>query len=580
MSPAFLHSRLRRIAWILVVVMGLVQAWAGRHFMNPDGVSYLDVGDKYFQQDWTWAINAYWSPLYSWVLGAALFVLRPSSYWEYPVVHLVNFLLYLLCFVCFEFLLHQIIRYQSERGEPFERTSADESFLPTWAWQATGYVLFLWCTLVLITIDVVTPDMCVAASVFLLSGLLIRIRLQPERWTLFVWFGIALGVAYLAKAVMFPLAFVFLLVSLFSLGNIRKALPRVVLAGVLFLLVSAPFLLALHRAKGRWTFGESGRLAYAWLIDGTEAYIHWRGLPAGTGVPLHPTNKIFDRPSAYEFAQPIKSTYPPWYDSSYWNEGLVGRFNPRGQIKVIKEGLLAYYAVFVNSPVGMAFLVTFLVFQLYNGRRVWTWIVRIRYWQLVIPSLAALSMYALIHVETRYIGAYIVLVWLALLSSVRFGPDDGSRRLKTAGVLALVIASMTVVVAKQLIPAVSTLPDVFRHEDGSASRYWLVANGLEQMGVKPGDQIAFIGTGFGSGSFWGRLAKVQIIAEITAGSDMAVRDDVEEFWHSNNEVKRQVIEAFSKTGAKVIVADKIPPGVDYPGWQRIGNSDHYVYFLR
>ncbi len=571
MTPSNLNSRLRRIAWILVVVLGLLQAWASRDFMNPDGVSYLDVADKYLQQDWTWAVNAYWSPLYSWILGAALFVLRPSSYWEYPVVHLVNFLIYLVCFVCFEFLLRQIIRYQTERSE-----ESGDAFLPVWAWQAISYTLFLWCTLVMITIEVVTPDMLVAASVFLLSGLLIRLRLQPEKWLTVVAFGIALGVAYLAKAVMFPMAFVFLFVALFSFGNLRKALPRVVLAGVLFLIVSAPFLLALHRAKGRWTFGDSGGLAYAWLIDGTEAYIHWRGLPPGTGTPTHPTTRIFENPSAYEFKEPIKSTYPPWYDASYWNDGLVGRFNPRGQIVVLAQCLLAYYAVFVNSPVGMALLVTFLVLQFYSRTPVWQWITRIRFWQLLFPAIAALSMYALIHVETRYIGAFVVLVWLSLFSAVRFRSDEGSSRFKNAAVIALVVASMTVILAKQMIPAVSSVPDVFRQE---GSRYWQVADGLSQMGVQPGDQVAFIGSGFGSGSFWGRLAKVQIIAEITAGSDMAVRDDVDEFWHSNNEVKRQVIDAFAKTGAKCIVADKIPPGVDYPGWKEIGNTDHYVYFL-
>ncbi|MGH9882789.1 MAG: hypothetical protein ACRD6N_15235, partial [Pyrinomonadaceae bacterium] len=232
------NKNLRRLAWLLVVILGLIQAWATRHFINPDGVSYLDVADKYIQHDWTWAVNAYWSPLYSWLLGAALYVLRPSSYWEYPVVHLVNFIVYLVAFGCFEFLLSQVVRHQSER----DRLSSDESFLPAWAWQALGYVLFLWCTLVLITITVVTPDMCVAAAVFLLAGLMIRFRLQPERWSGFVWFGVALSVAYLAKAVMFPLAFVFLIVCVLSVGNLRKALPRVAVSLLLFLLVSAPFL--------------------------------------------------------------------------------------------------------------------------------------------------------------------------------------------------------------------------------------------------------------------------------------------------------------------------------------------------
>ena len=575
-----MNSRLRRIVWIVVVVLGFLQAWASRHMINPDGVSYIDVADKYLQRDWTWAVNGYWSPLYSWLIGAGFAILRPSSFWEYPVVHLVNFLIYLLCFAAFDFLLSQIIRYQAEKGEPCERSTTDECFLPAWGWQAIGYVLFLWCTLVLITLEVVTPDMLVATCVFFISGLLIRIRLQPANWILFVLFGIALGISYLAKAVMFPMAFIFLLVCLFSIGNVRKALPRVVVSGVLFLLVSSPFLIALHNAKGRWTFGDSGPLAYAWLINGTEAYIHWRGLPPGTGVPAHPTNKIFDKPSVYEFKQPIVASYPPWYDPSYWNEGLVGRFDPRGQVAVLAQGLLAYYAVFVNSPIGMAFLVSFLVLQLYTRRNVWAWIMRIRFWQLLVPSFVALAMYAAIHVETRYIGAYVILVLLALFSSVRFGTDEASSRLKWAAIIAVVVVSGIVIAAKQTLPAVRALPALVKGDNGATARSWQVADGLSQMGVRPGDQVAVIGSGFGMPSYWARLARVQIIGEITAGSDMAMRDDVEEFWHSNNDVKRQVIEAFAKTGAKCIVADKIPPGVDYPGWKKVGTTDHYAYFLR
>ena len=163
MTSALLERRLRRIAWLAVIVLGFIQGWTNRQFINPDGVSYLDVADKYLQGDWTWAVNAYWSPLYSWLLGAALFLLRPSSYWEYPVVHLVNFLVYLSAFVCFEFLLFHVIRYQTES---VSQSSSDESSLPTWAWQAVGYTLFLWCTGSHNITDV-TPDMCVAALVFL-----------------------------------------------------------------------------------------------------------------------------------------------------------------------------------------------------------------------------------------------------------------------------------------------------------------------------------------------------------------------------------------------------------------------------
>lgn len=78
--------------WCLLVCLGLstVQAWILRYAMISDRVSYLDIGDAYFRRDRKAAINDYWSPLYSWCLGLALYLARPSIWWEFVVVHIVK----------------------------------------------------------------------------------------------------------------------------------------------------------------------------------------------------------------------------------------------------------------------------------------------------------------------------------------------------------------------------------------------------------------------------------------------------------------------------------------------------------
>ncbi len=585
------ERRLSRVAWLVVFILGFVQAWATRYQIEADGISYLDIADKYLQRDWAAAVNAYWSPLYSWLLAAGMFTFRPSSYWEYPLVHLINFLVYLVAFGCFEFLLFQIIRYQQAGTDH----RGDGSFLPTWAWQSIGYVLFLWSSLFLITISVVTPDMVVAAFVFLLAGIMIWIRLHPERWTGFVCFGLALGVAYLAKSVMFPLAFVFLTVCLLSLGNLRRAWPRLLMSCLLFLLVCAPFILALHRAKNRWTFGDTGRLNYVWAVDGTEPAIHWQGQPPGTGVPSHPTRKVFESPAVYEFKEPFKVTYPPWYDPSYWYEGAVSRsspvvhlispvghlISPVRHFKVAGNVMLHFYAVFIDTPIGMAILFTFLVLTLYSRPKVRQWIAGITLWNILLPAIAALALYSLVLVETRYIGAFVVLLWLGLFSSVRLGNDEGSRKLRSAVIIALVASTMIVIIAKSMAPAYATLRDVVRKNDILPSPHWAVADGLSKMGLQAGDPIGSIGYSFGGIEPSARLTRLRIVAEITSGADFNPKGDVDKFWHSDPEVQRRVIEVFAKTGAKAIVANRLPPGLsDPPGWKRVGETDAYVYFLR
>src|SRR5438132_3866371 len=179
----------------MAIVLGAAQAWATRFTMNPDGISYLDIGDAYWRGDWHNAINAYWSPLYSWILGLFLKVLKPSPYWEYPVAHLVNFFIYVAALGCFEFFLRNFIRSRL-RSVELARLEGNIT-LPEWAWWMLGYTLFISASLQLITLRLLTPDLCVAAFVYLGSGLMLKIRVgSASRWA-FLLLGVVLGFAYL-----------------------------------------------------------------------------------------------------------------------------------------------------------------------------------------------------------------------------------------------------------------------------------------------------------------------------------------------------------------------------------------------
>jgi len=166
--------RLHLSFWAVAIALGLLHAWNGRYEVSPDGISYLDMGEAYLRGDWAMAVNGYWSPLYSWLLGAALAVLRPSAYWEFPAVHLVNFLVYVAALLGFSFLLGEVMRYQRERADKV--AGGGQATLPEWAWVVLGYVLFLWSALELITLRSVTPDMVVAACVFVAAALVVRMR--------------------------------------------------------------------------------------------------------------------------------------------------------------------------------------------------------------------------------------------------------------------------------------------------------------------------------------------------------------------------------------------------------------------
>ena len=110
-APAL--GRLRLALWALAAGLGGLEAFAGRHVVNPDGIAYLDIADAYGRGDWTSALNAYWSPLYSWLLAGVFAVVRPPPYWECAVVHAVNFVVFLVALAAFEWLLSELLRWRA-----------------------------------------------------------------------------------------------------------------------------------------------------------------------------------------------------------------------------------------------------------------------------------------------------------------------------------------------------------------------------------------------------------------------------------------------------------------------------------
>lgn len=553
---------------LLAVVLGFFHVWADHHyFTNTDAMSYLDIAEAYLRRDWHTAVNAYWSPLYSWLIGVALFVVRPSPYWKFAVVHLVNLAIYVFALGCFGFLMREMIRRQQSLRD--ELRPAQLVTLPDWALLTLGYSLFIWSSLFLLSVAVESPDVLVAAFVYLATGLVLRIRRNSSSWLLFALLGIVLGFGYLAKAVMFPMALVFLLLSLFS-SSLRRSLPRVLVAAALFLIVASPFVFAISRAKGRLTFGDSGRLNYLWSINQVGAP-HWQGQEPGSGTPLHPTRKLLDSPPTFEFGEPVGGTYPVWYDPTYWYEGSVSHFDLRQQVRVFGSVAKSYYELFHNWGLQYGLLVGLL--SLYFVNRKWSSLLSglTLQWSVIGPAIAGMGLYALVHVQGRYVASFIVLLWLSLFSAVRLSDSPDSKRFIRSITIALVAIIIFAAVASSSREALLTARHIVAGEDESAHEQWLVAEGLREMGIVPGDKVAVIGNSFRA--FWAQLMGLRIIAEVR-------RQSTDSFWEADSTQREQVIQAFAQTNAKAIVAEKPILGADLTGWKKIGKTDYYIYFLK
>ncbi len=564
--PTENNRQLRRLEvgfWLLAILLGFVHAWADRHYLfNADAMSYLDIAEAYLRRDWATAVNAYWSPLYSWLLAVALLVIKPSPYWKFTVLHLVNFGIYLFAFGCFSFLIRELVRTRR-----IERAELGLVTVPDRALVALGYSLVIWSSLFLITVALESPDMLVTAFVYLATGLLVRIRRDPSRWATFIVLGVVLGAGFLAKSVMLPLTVIFLLGCIFAIANLRRALPRVALAGALFVLVAGPFVFAMSQAKGSLTTGKTGKLNYLWSIN-RVINSHWQGEEPGSGTPTHATRKIFDDPPAFEFAEPIGGTYPVWYDPTYWYEGSVSHFDLRGQLKVIGRGIGSYYDILHKWGLQYGLAVALISFYLLS-RRARRLIYDLKdQWPVLLPALGGFGLYVLVHVQDRYIASFIVLLWLGLFAAVRLPQSADSERFMK--VVMVVLAGLIVLtsIASSTREAAVSFRELVRGEDPAAHEQWQVAEGLRELGLASSDKVAFIG--YSTRGFWAHLAQLRIVAEIR-------RDKISEFWRADDNRKAQVIKAFAGTGVKAVVAEKPPAGTDLSNWQRIRQTDYYVH---
>lgn len=554
-------KRVQILFRILAIGLGVLHVYAAitSQSMNADGISYLDIGDAYFRADWVNAINPVWSPLYSWILGFSNFVIQPSIQWEFPVVHLVNFIIYLLALSSFEFLW---------RGVRADEASSEYYAMPDSLWWTLGYLLFIWISLGLIEIWSVTPDMLMAVFVFLAAGLIARMRRGAGSSWSFLSLGLILGLGYLSKSFMFSTAIVFLAIA----WLVQQMLWRkIVLAAGVFLLLSLPFVLLISEKKDKFTIGESGIVTYLRYVNGMP-FPHWQGDPQRGIILTHPSRIVHQSPVIYEFDGPIGGTYPISTDPSYWYEGVESRLDIASLLSRLLASGLVYAELFFHQQ-GILVACIFALYMMRQGSK-YTLQETLRRWALVIPALIAFCLYGTVLVEGRYVGAFILLFWADILGNIRIPNVPANRRwlrvlssIAAFGLLANIIL-FNLDGFTRLNPSLqSGLGAVAK----PAARPPAVARTLQELGVGQGDKVGVIGYAYDS--FWARLARVRIIAEM-------LKADAEEFWRGDETLRQSVMQAFANSGVDAVVAEFVPDYAGLRDWHQVENSNYYIYVFR
>jgi hypothetical protein len=541
-----------RTLMIASVLLGLLHAWVGRLSLNPDGMSYLDVGDAFVHRNWAVAVNGWWSPLYAWTLGLVLHATGASPKWEFPIAHVVNFGIFVLALFALRFLLCALLEFIHSRDRGKD-TDSNLASLPDWAITLIGYAVFLWISLEITTVYEVSPDLAVVACVCLSTGALLRLRNRVTLWRS-VSLGLILGIGYWTKTILLPLGAGSLILAYFWMPS-RSWRRSIACAALVFAVVSAPLIIALSLQKGRFTFGDSGKVNYAWAMSGAQTR-NWHGEIPGAGTPKHGTTLIFQYPPIFAFDGPVVGTYPPWTDPSYWNDGIRTPFTLRRQMQVLAATVPSEVRMLFRSQ--PALLAGIVALAMLSGP---LWILGLReFWPLLAMQILGMAAFVPIIENDRYLGGFVVVLFLLLAAALKFHSSD---RRAAVCIAVAVFAAMALGTADFTIRTVTHHFAIPGNGPNSTAEDVIVAEQLNALGAQPGEKIAIIGDG--TGAYWARLGRFRIVAEI-----MGMNHGAQQFWESPDQIKQDVYRHFAQAHANLVVS-ACPQAIP-ADWQKLSGT--------
>jgi hypothetical protein len=534
----------------------LVQAFASDNPLNADGISYLDIAYSCLSGNWHALVNGYWSPGYPFLLALWLKLFNVSPLGESLAIHLFAVASLTAALAAFEYFLSAFFTFRNRLG--VENEEHLYSLLPENAIRLMGYVLFFWISTFLTPPYLEQPDILVFVLYLIAASLCMQIISVPGRWWYYALLGAVLGLAYLVKAVMFPLAFSFI-AALVLCRNWRPILPRVAVTLVIFAIVSAPFIFELSKTKGRLTYGDVGPVNYLHIMEMDTLSARGGTQNDSTVLP-----KPAAAPHVAEFTEIIElGTYPPWADPSYAYRGQPVHVDFRRQLNRTHIVLRYYFDLYFGQ---LGALIAGFIILLICGDSVWKFVKRLLGLTVLwFPAVAGLAAYALLRTEGRMLVGFTIGLFAACAGASRIEDNDWGRKISWSVVIAVsvVLLSQTAVTAGQT---------AIKLTDKSKSPDWEVATTLQKLGIEPGARVSYMGDAL-TNHAWAHLARLKISSEIPA-------EDVLGFWAADQAKRVEALAWLAATGAKVLVTRAVPSTAMSMGWRRVVDTDYYVLILR
>jgi len=494
--------------------------------IDGDAVAYMDIGDLIRSHQWAGVVNGYWHPLYPAMLSLGHILFHATRFTELHAYYMVNFGIFVLEMLAIVAFTDAVICLRDARLREADTSSsgATDFLLGHYGLRYIGLSLLLIATQRELSMGRVRPDALLQALLlFALAALLRHLATNHLRYAALM--GLALGLAYLTKS----FAFVFTLLCVAALIAFRllwqkHAPARVAAAGLLaivcFAIVAGPYIGALSKQKGRFDFGDSGALNYAWYVGGTEK-MHLQQdqttLFGSAEVHLkHPEKELLQSPVVVSYRQLPYGTYPAWFDATFWNDYIKTHINVRGEVRVVARNFVVTVRYLLNHPEVWTLLAVFLLM----GAR---FSLALRpsanaFWLVpVLLGVAIFCIYGMVNIEERYVTVGFISILLPLFATLR--PSSASSSAGTRTTVSALLLLLALLAAGESTRTIAELRRQLsiRHSPGGwyDPDTFRAAHALNALGVGPGDTIACIGTiACVYDDYWARLAGVRILTEI------------------------------------------------------------------
>ncbi len=577
-----LSTLLRRFFPVYCVLAALLTfgyALYDSYQIDGDAVAYMDIGDYLRAHQWAGIVNGYWHPMYPafLALGHALFHATPAT--ELRAYCFVNFGIFLLGMAAVVWFTDAISGSRSEvRGSSY--------LLDRYAMRYLGLALLVIASQRELSLGKVRPDALLQAFLLFALAALLR-HLATGRLRYAALMGAALGCAYLTKSFAFVVALLSIAVlaafrRLWLKHKVARVIPAALVAFVCFAAVAGPYVAALSHRHGRFDFGDSGSLNYAWFVGGTEKMHLQPYMTSQFGsaeVHLkHPERELLRSPQVLSYAELPYGTYPDWFDATYWNDQIKPHFRVRDDLPHAARNCVLVGRYLLNHPEALLLLALLLVLdaRVTPGGKPGAnafWLVPL------LLGVVIWGIYAMVNTEERYVTVAYLAIVLSVFAMLRT-PEMESRISNLPSLASALVLLLALLAAGESLRTV--LEDrrqlaLLGYPGGwYSAKMNDAAQSLSKMGVRPGDSVACVGTvACVRDPYWARLAGVRVLTEIYD------KDTPLYPFLANLPNRELAIATVRGQGAKVLVGDFGVARVSdsdpfFRNWRQLDNTTLYA----